>query len=447
MGNRRHKGKAAAKNKRRCDPPCRPTSVHDLPDDLLGRVILHVGSLVNLVRAAAVCRRWRRAIADAGFLARFRSVNGAARVAGHYYVPETQPPYPTNRPPPRRRQPEKKPTVFVPAAPSGAAVDDTGLFSLDFLPVTPLVVDGRRWRPEIVDSRGSLLLLNCQPWPISDYTRLQRSPDLIVCEPATRRFQGIPRPPDFSRLYFLGAFLLPGGDAMSTFRVLYVLYQYNASSYSSGTARVFLFGPGTESGWRLCWHTEDDDVKLPCVEKFSFAGRAAGRVCWGIETGQALVLDESTLDFSLVPFPDHVLWPGQKTSFRVIGGLDEDDDHATVRVVRVGGQSLDVFYQMPGSSEWVVESSVQLRDAAAGLPGWDDKLLKEPARIVAAGDTFVVLTPAEETWLFSVDLETMFLEREHERNRHVGQAYPCSLPWPPVLQACLDRDGVVGKRR
>jgi hypothetical protein len=63
------------------------------------------------------------------------------------------------------------------------------------------------------------------------------------------------------------------------------------------------------------------------------------------------------------------------------------------------------------------------------------------------GETFVVLTPEEETWLFSVDLETMELEREHERNWHNGPAFPCALPWPPVLQACVDRGDIFGKRR
>ncbi|KAF8737962.1 hypothetical protein HU200_013996 [Digitaria exilis] len=69
--------------------------------------------------------------------------------------------------------------------------------------------------------------------------------------------------------------------------------------------------------------------------------------------------------------------------------------------------------------------------------------------IVTSGDsdTFVVLTRTEKRWLFTVDLQTMVVERRHERNRHVGPAYPCTLPWPPALRAGLHHDDTVGKRR
>jgi hypothetical protein len=42
--------------------------------------------------------------------------------------------------------------------------------------------------------------------------------------------------------------------------------------------------------------------------------------------------------------------------------------------------------------------------------------------IMAAHEAYVLLTPQEKTWLFSVDLETMRVEREHERNKYAGSA-------------------------
>ncbi|KAL6655750.1 hypothetical protein ACP70R_006576 [Stipagrostis hirtigluma subsp. patula] len=449
-GTRRRNGKARGKEKRRSAPPAGPTSVHDLPGELLDRVLLHLGSRLHLVRAAATCRRWRRAVADEGFLARFGSLNGAAGVAGHYYVPDPLPPNAAHR----LRQPPKTPGTFVPAVP---AVVDGGAFSLDFLYAPPGEDDRPRRvylpasrvrhnrRREIVDSRGSLLLLNNGPWSFMMFSWRQRSPDLIVCEPVTRRYQGIPRLADFSHLLFLGAFLLDGGggggDAMSNFRVLSVLYECGRVRSNSGTARAFVFTPGCDGGWHLGWRPTEADVELPSVDMIDFAGRVAGRIYWGIETGTVLVLDEETLKFSIVTFPDHMRWPYRRTSFRVIGGVGN-----TVRVVRMDGEDLQVFGRLPGSEHWLMEKSVRLKDAAARLSGWDDKLLVLPARIVTAGDTFVVLTPAEETRLFSVELETMELEREHERNQHVGPAYPCALPWPPVLRACVDHGGVAAKR-
>ncbi|CAO1939551.1 unnamed protein product, partial [Urochloa humidicola] len=50
-------------------------------DDALGLVLERVDSHVSLIRAAAVCRRWRRAITDAAFLRRYRSLHAPA-VAG-----------------------------------------------------------------------------------------------------------------------------------------------------------------------------------------------------------------------------------------------------------------------------------------------------------------------------------------------------------------------------
>ena len=46
--------------------------MHDIPDDVLELVLLRLGSSAYLVRAASACKRWRRVVADAGFLARFR---------------------------------------------------------------------------------------------------------------------------------------------------------------------------------------------------------------------------------------------------------------------------------------------------------------------------------------------------------------------------------------
>jgi hypothetical protein len=53
-------------------------------DDTLVLILERIDLLVSLIRAASTCRRWRRVIADAGFLRRFRSLHGPP-VAGHYY--------------------------------------------------------------------------------------------------------------------------------------------------------------------------------------------------------------------------------------------------------------------------------------------------------------------------------------------------------------------------
>lgn len=455
-GQRRKRNKVKAKQRSKL--PAGPTSVNDLPDELLEAVLLNLGSPLHLIRAAATCRRWRRAVAGAGFLACCRALHGAPPVAGSYYVTDMLPPNATGR---WGRPARKRPAAFVPSSP---AVVDAGHFSLDFLYAPPVegdrprrmyIYDNRSSRirhsrsREIVDSRGSLLLLTSTPWWESIDPR-RWSPDFIVCEPVSRRYQGIARPADLSHLPLLGAFLLDGvgtcaGDAMSNFRVLSVLYERSRWRYQFCTPRACVFTPGSDGGWRICWHAmNDDDVEVPDIEMSHFAGRAARKVYWGMETRSLLVLDESTLKFSLLAFPAPMQLPNRRISFRVIGGVDGGD---TVRVVRLDGDGLEVFCQLPDSGEWVIERSISLRDATANLPGWEYWFFRLPASIVAADNTSVVLTPGEKTWLFSVDLETMEVENEHVRNRDVGPSYPCALPWPPVLQACVNHGDATGRRR
>jgi hypothetical protein len=86
------------------------------------------------------------------------------------------------------------------------------------------------------------------------------------------------------------------------------------------------------------------------MEMIHFAGRSAGKVYWGLESSSVLVLDESTLKFSLLAFPAPMQWPYRRTSFRVIGGVDGGD---TMRVVCMDGQDLKVFGQLLDSDERV----------------------------------------------------------------------------------------------
>lgn len=62
------------------------TTVEDVPDHLLEVILLRLDSSVSLLRAAAACTRWRRVVADAGFLRSFRSLHGARHVAGRYHT-------------------------------------------------------------------------------------------------------------------------------------------------------------------------------------------------------------------------------------------------------------------------------------------------------------------------------------------------------------------------
>jgi hypothetical protein len=87
------------------------------------------------------------------------------------------------------------------------------------------------------------------------------------------------------------------------------------------------------------------------------------------------------------------------------------------------------------------------KEATAGLSGCQESFFEQGANIVPANVEYILLTPqltpTYETWLFSVELETMRVEREHERNKYAGPAYPYELPWPTVLPGDYGR----GRRR
>ncbi|TVU09167.1 hypothetical protein EJB05_42613, partial [Eragrostis curvula] len=256
----------------------------------------------------------------------------------------------------------------------------------------------------------------------------------------------------------IGVFLLDGDDdgsvvGMSSFRVLAVLYDEEIGWGNRGARPLAcVFSSGSDGGgWRLSAAPKRSSsfgsvsgattITLPrSMDLITFVGRANGALHWEIgDVGAVLALDEATATtFSLVPLPDKAWSPYRGWCLRVVGG-----DDGALRVVRLVSNDLKIFVRRRDSDEWVLEKLVRLPEATRGLRR-EDHFFRREAMIVDAHDTYVLVTPQEETWLFSVDLETMKVERDHERNRYAGASYPCQLPWPPALEACpADR----GRRR
>lgn len=172
-----------------------PTSISDFADELLKLVLLRVGSHLCLVRAAVVCKQWRRVVAAADFLRRYRSLH-APPVLGHYYAGAN--------------------ATFVPSPPppgEAAAIEISDRLSLNFFP------DSKYHFRNLVltDRSGSLLAFICSDFSIE------------ICNPWTRQLREV-RPPTMGESYWscLGAFLLIADEIgttpdMSNFRALYAL--------------------------------------------------------------------------------------------------------------------------------------------------------------------------------------------------------------------------------
>lgn len=206
-------------------------------------------------------------------------------------------------------------------------------FSLDFLPDYD---DGNSWSWELVDSRGGLLLFSKKRkstgrWAAMADARGFSFPDLVVCEPLTRRYQGIASAVYFRRHPCLGVFLLDGdaadaddtgggGIGMSNFRVVAALHD-RTWQHDGAVPLACVFTSGSDGGWRVLQSAAAAAVDLP--ERFdfiNFAGRAGGCLYWGIdgEDGAMLVLDVATMRFSIDMFPETIRASYDKWTFRVI---------------------------------------------------------------------------------------------------------------------------------
>ncbi|KAF8711586.1 hypothetical protein HU200_029037 [Digitaria exilis] len=431
------------------------TSMHDVPDHLLELILLRLRSSACLLRAAAACKHWRRVIAGADFLS--RCLHASSCVAGHYHdwVADYGSPPVTGSP------------VFVPSDSSLAV--DRRRFSLDddddLLPASDT-----GW--VLTDSRGSLLLLSKRTttgwrrdtgWRADIHSH--SFPDVVVCEPLTRRRQGIlrPEPEEHHATCLLGVFLLDGCHGhigMSEFRLVAVLHEDHVSENGRAMPVACVFSLGSDGGgWRVLPNESTDSaaVSLPgVIERTSFAGRANGCLYWVVEeeddgAAAMMVLDEAAMNFSRVPLnlgenegDSHDGNHYDRWSFRVIGGGEDD---GVLRVVRLVRNELRVLARREGTDEWVVEGHVRLREATLGMPGREERFFQRDAMVVVAHEGYVVVTPQEKTWLFSVDLETMEVEREHERNRYAGPAFPSELPWPPTFMAACGSRRERGSRR
>ncbi|CAN6356703.1 unnamed protein product [Urochloa humidicola] len=372
-----------------------------LNGDALGLVLERVDSHVSLIRAAAVCRRWRRAIADAAFLRRYRSLH-APPVAGSYHNPS-----------PSSVASVHGRTVYGPVfSPSSPPLTvDTHHYSLDFIPdvAGPL---------NIRDSRGSLLLL-------------LGFPNIVVCEPVTRRYKSVLLPTDLRDSDSCwGPYLLDGEAdeaggriSMSNFRVLCV---FNLR----GVTHATMFNVGS------LWSEKNIDHIGPYIGRSRILGRASGSWYFYVEdrNGTLINLDGSTGEFSSSQLPAIEDWYFhiQRHNCCVSEGCD-----GKPRIIVVSGDTMKVCARFD-SIEWVLEKKILLSEAIRSLQGYQPSLLARRYMILTTGEGFIILSQRfGSSRAFSVNLETMEVA---PAVKNMGQrVYQCKLPWPPTLHACLDR--------
>ncbi|CAN6205693.1 unnamed protein product [Urochloa humidicola] len=403
--------------------------IHGIPDDVLELILLRLASSIHLTRAAATCRRWHGIAAGARFLRRFGSLDGGRRLfAGSYYNGRFL------------DYDERERPAFVASSSLPAAA--AGRFSLDFLwpdgggdDDDDDGVDPTLWR--IVDSRGGLLLWAHEerydeesPWRMH----------MAVCEPLTRRYRVIP-PLVSSGLYHLhsGPFLLDaggggGGVDLSSFRVMCVVYERRCSSYRGN---MFTSRGRDQGSWRgysvVAW-----EGKWQC----NLMGRTRASLYWHTGGGTVEALDRrikqqaaTGVSFSSSRLPAGAEdWDAWGTQLRVAAGRDGE---ARVLAAGAGGVIIIKVFALPlhGGGEWALEKTIQLPAAVAhGLPaGYGEAVAA--AHIYVTDTALVVVSRwvEERRVAYRLDVETgeaelMPVEDDWE------VAFPCELPWPPVLR-------------
>ncbi|CAL4898312.1 unnamed protein product [Urochloa decumbens] len=369
-------------------------------DDVLRLVVERVDSQVSLIRAAAVCRRWRRAIADAVFLRRYRSLHAPA-IAGYY-----------------RNVKDRYPRVSPVFAPSPPPVVDARRFSLDFLP-------GGAASWTIRDSRGSLLVL----------CRANCSTKIVVCEPLTRRYKWIPPPTGLDDDSFSTRSYLIDGEAdetdscigMSNFRVVCMF-----NHCRDDDMLVSMYTLGLSWSEKKINHIAPSFEESPSFEELHLMGH--GGDCWYFVQGRALIiLDGRTGDFSSSELPPLVEdWDSHasESNFFITNGRD-----GKLRIFTVFDGTMKVFLRLEGG-EWMLEKRVLLSEATRAVPGYDPSFFSNPQVVLMVGTGYVILAPSEDPWKFSMNLETM--EAAPAVESLTSEVYGCELPWPPTYHACLD---------
>ncbi|KAL6657863.1 hypothetical protein ACP70R_005643 [Stipagrostis hirtigluma subsp. patula] len=369
----------------------------DLTEDLLEEIFLRISSPADLTRASTSCVSFRRLITDPTFLRQYRSLHPPLLLG---FLDSWSP---------FVFQPAEAPHPNAPAARALATAAD---FSFNYLPPA-------RWFSwSVYDVLDGLVLLSCK-----DHCGESVLPELVVCDPLSRRYLLLPPMPDDQvkglNLTYWDVFLTPSADEDDE-----ASYSVTTVVYCPTKSVVFVFNSGSDS-WRVVTPSGWDILGLsgPEYPLLFCHCYAYGCFFWKARSANKLVRLDKNMEFSAIDLPP------------------AHDEHCNV-VVEAGEGRLGLFCHIEDSTfldyytsmqsetqktiEWQMKSKIP-------LPVHDLCIVRAPQ-----GYIFLLSDPrvreTVQTTCFSLEIKTLKIEKVSQMKFKSSYAFPY-FGFPPSMSS------------
>ncbi|KAF6986817.1 hypothetical protein CFC21_004535 [Triticum aestivum] len=369
------------------------TTLDSLKDDNIEDILLRLPSPASLARAALTSRRWRGIASSPRFLRRFRELHPWSPVLGLFVTHADL-----------DQLPIFHPTAAVRSDPDLAAAARGGDFLLTRLEHDPA------WR--LRDFRNGRLLL-CRGESLSVYDPVSVS-HRHVAVPRPRN-EALPEPECISDcLLDLDGHGDGEGGAPCCFRVVTVQRERDGQRM-----RAMEYG-SCAAGWRIHPWADVDGIGIDVPAKRMrrpMHATAAGLIFWRYDLNSSLLLDTSTMAFSIVPLPV------SRTRVYAIGDTDAG---ACCLLNIVSATMLQVWLlKKKGSGDglaWEFEKQSQIGELASLNRSFS-------VHMVSAGLAIVYCVSSKYSHIV-IDLKDPSLQDKFRCHRYM--AFPFQMPWPPT---------------
>lgn len=380
-------------------------------DNLLGEILLRLAFPTDLVRAAAVCRRWLRASSDPVFLRRFRDLH-PPRLLGFYIVA-----FPSSQ--------QRFRSDFVPMQPQPpelAAVLRRGRFSLD-------TYDSQSTR--VLDCRNGRVIVSLF-WG-GDFKRGVHSPlhparDLVIFPPVP--MMDAPGSGwDKKVRVFCELLSKESVDGLSYFSVS---LDYSDKE-EKATACVYRL---QDDAWSMQTSatTQISRLRSSLLSPLSIF-LAEDKIYMGITTHNILVLDLTSSTFSTIMFPDRLPFDG-----RII--LSQANGYG-VYLAHVKDLQLCIWLHRDcnGSiGDWLLVDTISLRYLCANM-----KISSSTTEDGHDPDVYIHMVGKDAEYVFLemygcllyLDVRSKLLKKVHNvtEDTCISWIHPFMMTWPPVFPA------------